>query len=822
MTRKIVPTVSTTSSTDSVNQELLQTPNNSGNILDKKPVALEGWFSLRVVIILMIIALLVTCSVLIWLASFIGSNQTFTELSNSLISQVGNKIIVYLKGEISPISGLAKTIAEDFNSGVIGRRALNYLWTKNEIYRFSGFGVYFPNEFYSYTNLTYFKNGVSNQQFIMYYKPEGMIGVEVWYANETDGSKVSIFSNQTTPFIVSQRDYYVTSMKYFDLYQRDGVYGDTYIVTNSTSVMYYSAKLFDPVLYAANKTKSVVGISKVNISLLSIERFLSSLKLLGNGYVLVSESSGMVIGGSINTTALNKISRVSLFELTDRNAGILMKDIANKYGALSNTPDSFQINSMGVDYLIYRMNFELENLSWNVYMVIYMEDVTKTSTINTGISIAIATVVIFIGLLMSIVIGYLITHPLRYLKNQFMKIKKFDLDKMSFTSSRFKEIDSIYEDLHDMVAWLNEFKNFLPEAIFNQLRNMEEEEQNIIDPRKSNTLHESNSKIAVHNEQHTMVGLSSHGFSFSSRNGSSLINKKLDPHGNLFKLGLIEKEVSVVTIRIVDMFKSVTVSEISHVFAKIANGLSVVSKQEKPNLAAMDASLKIAKTLESALKNFGKAYICIGIATGKTNIGNLGTNQMRVYSIVGPLIENSKKLASLCHARKCHILADSNSVCAEGKSAFVVRPVERLLIENETFHGSVSSIYEVMKENNFERDEWMYELEQQKTNSRFKDFEAAFSIFEDRNLSSMSGSIILERIMESQKILTTHLEKHPEDAESTNRILNILKVLNDKSKYEGHHLGTALLSYHTMMKKSFDEILILSNESLHLSSVAID
>lgn len=116
----------------------------------------------------------------------------------------------------------------------------------------------------------------------------------------------------------------------------------------------------------------------------------------------------------------------------------------------------------------------------------------------------------------------------------------------------------------------------------------------------------------------------------------------------------------------------------------------------------------------------------------------------------------------------------------------------------------------------------MYELEQQKTNSRFKDFEAAFSIFEDRNLSSMSDSIILERIMESQKILTTHLEKHPEDAESTNRILNILKVLNDKSKYEGHHLGTALLSYHTMMKKSFDEILILSNESLHLSSVAID
>ncbi|KAG2378859.1 hypothetical protein C9374_008007 [Naegleria lovaniensis] len=551
-------------STKDEQQDLLNDLDENGScggvIKEKKPVKLEGFFSMRVVIIMLIIVLLLTCSIFIWLASFIGSNQAMTEVTNSLIEQVGHKITVFLRGEISPCAELAWTIAHDFNMGLIPRKPpLEYLFRKNSIFRPSSLGIFFPNEIYTYFNLTIFPNGVPTQQFTIYIKPKDYVGVEHWYANVTDGSLMGLVMNQTTLFNITSLAYWVTSFKYFDSLNLDGVYGDPYVVVNSTACIYYSVKLFDPVLLAQNNTKKVIGISKVNLSLLNIERYLSQLSILGKGYVLVSESNDLVIGGSINTTALNRISRVSLYELTDRNAGLLMKDIKDRYESMHSTPYSFQISSLGVDYRISRLPFTLENIQWNVFLIVYSEDVSRTTTINTGISIGVAAVVIVLGLMTSVVIGYLITQPLRYLERQFMQIKKFDLDKVHFTSSRFKEIDAIYEDLHDMVVWLNEFKSFLPEAIFNQLRNMEQDSNTLQVTSKINqqgssfasNQHHDHNKDAHHGELESCTGSKNSTHNLSSLSGSH--KSKQQEMGGLFKLGLFEKDTSVVNVKLIGM-----------------------------------------------------------------------------------------------------------------------------------------------------------------------------------------------------------------------------------------------------------------------------
>ncbi|KAF0983002.1 hypothetical protein FDP41_010980 [Naegleria fowleri] len=819
---------------------------NTGHVKDKKPVKMEGCFSMRVVIILLIIVLLLTCSIFIWLASFIGSNQAVTELTSSLIEQVGKKIMVFLSGEISPCADLAWTVADDFNMGLIPRRPpFEYLFRKNLVFRPSSVGIYFANEFYAYFNLTIFPNGVPTQEFTIYIKPQDYIGVEHWYANETDGSLIGLVMNQTTPFVVPSLPYWITSFKYFNSLGVDGVYGDPYVVVNSTTCIFYSAKLFDPVLLAQNNTKKVIGFTKVNLSLSNIERYLSTLSLLGKGYVLVSEPNDLVIGGSINTTALNRISRVSLFELTDRNAGILMQQVKSTYGSIASTPDIFQISSLGIDYRISRMQFTLENIRWNVFLIVYSEDVSRTTTITTAISIGVAVAVIVLGLITSVLIGYLITQPLRYLKSQFMKIKRFDLDQVHFTSSRFKEIDSIYEDLHDMVVWLNEFKSFLPETIFNQLRNMDQDSNNDEQHKKmtsttkmqqqgsnnADSNHQLNSKDNPSYQGDLQSSSSAHNL--SSLSGSHRGGKYQDM-GNLFKLGLNEKDVSVVNIKLIGMCQQMSASEITNVFSKIANGLSVLSKtmhadlhilsvdeyqcsfvgtnnKKKANIAALEAALKISKTLENCLSN-DRVRVCIGVASGRTHVGNLGTHQLRFYSIVGPLISNAKKLSALCQViAGCSILADSNTMSmGDAKNAFVVRPVERLVIENEGFHEIVSSVYHVIKENHVVKDEWMYELEQQKANSRFKDFEAAFSVLESDKLSSMTDEMAMSRILESQVILQKHLEQHPEDAVTTNRILKVFETICQKSKQEGR-VGQALASYRTVLKKSFEGMTNMSN-----------
>ncbi|EFC45366.1 predicted protein [Naegleria gruberi] len=184
-------------------QDLLnnQTTNDSSDIvLPKKKVFFGGCFSMRIVIILLIVSLLFLCSLFIWLASFIGSRTAVNELTTNLINQVGRKILVFLESQIAPSSGLAKSIASDFKLGIIDRQPpLSYLFEKNNIYRPSSVGVFYPTEMYGYFNLTFFTKGYPEETFTVYIKHRDSVGIEQWNASVSTGSLLDIVVNQTTP-----------------------------------------------------------------------------------------------------------------------------------------------------------------------------------------------------------------------------------------------------------------------------------------------------------------------------------------------------------------------------------------------------------------------------------------------------------------------------------------------------------------------------------------------------------------------------------------------------------------------------------------------
>ncbi|EFC45367.1 adenylate cyclase 1-like protein [Naegleria gruberi] len=471
------------------------------------------------------------------------------------------------------------------------------------------------------------------------------------------------------------------------------------------------------------------------------------------------------------------------------------------------------------------MEFKLENIVWNVFLVVYADDISRTVNINTAISVGVAVFVIIVGLLTSVLIGYMITEPLKYLEKQFMKIKKFDLTSVHFTSSRFKEIDVMYEDLHEMVVWLNEFKSFLPESIFNQLRNMENSSESGEEtPKQKNMESQASESIKKQiSTRESKDGIETSSRLSSSHDGSFRNN---EDRTSLFKLGLSEKEASIVLVKISEMCKSLSTIEIAQLFSKIASGLSALAKtmqadlqilsidqyqisfvtgKKKSNIQALEAALKISKSLSSFLSDYEKLSICIGITTGKANVGNLGTNSLRFYSIVGSLLSNAEKLCTLSRHYNIQILADSKSLEYGAKTLFVTRPMERIEIENEIFLPNISTVYQVIKENSFSKDEWMYELEQQKENVKYKNFENAFSVFEQLDSNSNSASLV-EKVNQSKSLLYEHLEKCPGDSQITNNVLNSLDMLFTKAYNGNIDLRNGLLNYRTRMDQSMSKV----------------
>lgn len=65
----------------------------------------------------------------------------------------------------------------------------------------------------------------------------------------------------------------------------------------------------------------------------------------------------------------------------------------------------------------------------------------------------------------------------------------------------------------------------------------------------------------------------------------------------------------------------------------------------------------------------------------------------------------------------------------------------------------ISTIYEIFKENSFESDEWLYELEQQKKNLKYKDFERSFQVFDWVRESKIDQSEVMEKLLEYMNML---------------------------------------------------------------------
>ncbi|EFC42421.1 hypothetical protein NAEGRDRAFT_80465 [Naegleria gruberi] len=667
-------------------------------------------------------------------------------------------------------------MAEDYNLGLVPRQpSLAYLYKYYNTFKPYGIGLFF-NDSLDSVNVY---GAPPNEIVVWYHTPttEFMlyaISLDTSTPNTTAKSLVKASPN----YEVNAQSYWKTTFGFYSSLGLDGVFGIPYAIPGNPSyTTYYCAKLYDPTYYS-NGIKKVVGITKTNISLRIIESFLKTVQVLTSGYVIVAETNNLVIGGNINTTALDGSSRVSLFDLIDKGSGSLLNRVYQNYKGWTNTPIFIDFDG----FFIVKSNFTLVNLEWNVFIVVDKQEVEMVTNITTGVSVGITILIIIVGVIMSITIGHIVTNPFTILEREFMKIKTMELDQVNITASKFKEVDLIYLYLYEMTVWLNEIKTFIPESVFLQLRNMKEENTKKTDESQANTKSKKHKNHPVSNSDAASIDLESHGsrhFSNNSSRTSSMASKVQEVGNSLFKIGLNCKQGAVVRIKLIDFSTDLNVADIGHIFSKIVSGLSAVSKsiqgdfqvitvddyqiyvssvegngRKSSNVLALEAALKLRKLLVT-INETSKTHIrcAIGVSSGKCYAGNLGTSSFRTFSVVGSVPINAEKLAFLADDLRCDVLADEGTMDESTLKKFVSRPVDKLMevVENSQ-EGKVSVVYEVEKENTIEGDEWMYELEQQKANQKFSEFGKYF--FYDKNFEGLNNDEIINMLRDYEANLT--------------------------------------------------------------------
>ena len=610
--------------------------------------ALWGCLPLRLFLSLVIALLIVVSCVSIWVSTFVVSKHAIESLANNVIGVSNQKILSYLDAMINPLGKMSKAMAADFNYGIANvENFRQYLFPKYYFLGATSCGYFFG---YPSAKYTYSITGVGSKAYLVYsYQPPGFIGTIRDTVNNKTGAVIKVNSTiDYTPFFSAQQDYYNSTIDLSSKLGIEGVYGSPYKALNSSMAIYHSSVVYDPILFSSTGMKKAVGVTRINMSLGAIVSYLSKIVLIGRGYCLVSQTNGMMIGGSINTLAGDGETNLHLFNVTDRNAGKLMKSLFMLYdNDQKNIPPISYINDGGISYIVSFSKYIIDNLEWNVFLVIYEEDVFQSLIMASGISIGVLAAVTVIGVILSIVLGSFIAHPLKRLEEQFALIKILDLEEVHVSRSPFKEINNIFNSLGDMIVWLKEIKTFIPDYVFEQIEMSKSQTTKRVEVKKANSVGSNINKTFVSSlSQSNTVGS-------SSKHSRSLSNSGGKFGKSIFQMGLHTNVCCIVHVIFKGFAQVDTSSEKAELFSIAISAITPLIKLYKANmqiltdfefqitihgsrsdhkvaLKGLECALKIVKTLESI--NPTQFIPRVGVSVSEADIGNIGTKNSRFFT----------------------------------------------------------------------------------------------------------------------------------------------------------------------------------------------
>ncbi|KAL9655673.1 hypothetical protein ABK040_002333 [Willaertia magna] len=671
-------------------------------------------FSLKVFIMLIVFSLVVFTAFSIWITSYLMNSEASIESSNMITKVTLEKVSTLLAKELILAKKASNLMAFHYHSKLLDENNPE------------------PLRIFQYSMLHYFQ--ISNLNLALG-NVEGVMSNThvllltefpccsyVWYQQNSTSNflysyDVDMESGEITKYRdrvyynVSSVDYYYKSIELFKTYPEGG-FGDVYSDITGSVSLYYSTPVYNQTLWP--KEKKLIGISKANYLLRKIFEYLSTVRIMDTGYIVVSEyKTNYLIGASLAMPPRNIAERPHAYNLTDRNAGLLMKELDNRR-VVDTNGTAVSIVVLGTPYLVCVTEFQFENIKWKMTVVIEENEVKKTVLRSTYIILGVSAASVVVGILFSGLISVLISIPFNTIQRELKKIEVLDLDKVETSTSIFTEMKAIYSSINETVVWLKEFKSFIPESILS----------------KANE--NSNDKGGMSKDTATNASAYSslvRGMSKSSRRS---LNGVSPAKINIFGVGFIPQYCTVMCItfpQFKDFFGN-DEQEFSSLISNIVVNVSTFSKLFKaecqmksvdeylifftgsPNetIPPLEFAIKLKNNLSPFSYFEDPLIVCFGFAYGKILKGNVGNSQVRYPAQFGKVIKKAKDLSTLNTFLKTDILVDEE-VCKRLHEQYLFLPVDRY---RQGDSSKTENIYKYVRRNEVFEDEWMYELEKKK------------------------------------------------------------------------------------------------------------
>ncbi|MBN2443529.1 MAG: hypothetical protein JXJ04_19370 [Spirochaetales bacterium] len=593
---------------------------------------------------------------------YIGSKNAIILLSDRITREVSDKVILstthYLNGpaqQTITVSNLAtstlvtstlvtstlvtSTLVTDPGIMSIHEELWKYMWEQQLVYtQMQSFFIADTNGSYVQVRreprlaTRYIDNSKDKQSEKIIYRDENYKIIET-------EEKTSTFDPRT-------RSWYKNTGTERKIYWTD-VYVST---TAQTPVISASSPVLDD-------EGNLDGVVCTNIPLHSISDFIREHNVSKNGIVFIANEKNEVIaypgiGSTIKVDETTKESRLIFVDELEEKSVTRAYDLyrqshRNKYNSPAN----------GINYMVNVISFPKSFSSeWKIFVVIPESDILGSVNNMLFAALFAAIVILFFSIFFIFIITNNIGKSIINLATSTDAIKDFRLDEFEGVPSKIKEINLMSDALLKTTEGLKSFRKYVPAELVRKLIQMNE-----------------NAELGGERKELTIFFTDIQSFTTLSQDMApeKVMNHLSDYLDNLCSIIMRKKGT-------IDKF--------------IGDGIMAfwgapVTLPDHPELAC-EAALACQKRLKELNiiweeKKLPPLHTRIGIHTGNTVVGNVGSSERMNYTIVGDNVNLASRLegTNKIYGTKVLISEDTYERVAD---KFLVRPLDIVAVKGRS------------------------------------------------------------------------------------------------------------------------------------------
>jgi adenylate cyclase len=609
--------------------------------------------SFYAMMVIAFVFLLVASALPIILFSYYQDKAIISALGNDLIEEKSKSAIEKTSNYFKPASITVQMSSKLAELGAISCK--DYRQTE----------MYTLGVLQSFPQISMFYIGDEQGNYVHAWRlPEG--NMESWIVKATGSRPMSsvIFRDASLKVVGVEE----TKGVNFDPRERPWYVGAKKAGANSWTDVYVSFSSQKPTITSSHPIfgpdGKLMGVWGMDIELDEICNFLKTQKVGKSGIELIINEKSEVVAFPELSSIIKEENGV-LRPVKVEELGIAPLSAAYRDHVITRKNRSM-VESGGKTYFASFKEFPKPfPMRWKIAVVVPEDDFTAGAKQEMIVMLLISLVVLGLAVLLAFAISRGITSPVRLIAEATGKIKDFNLDEIIHIPSRMKDIQSMRDAISSMQKGLHAFRRYVPAELVRQLISTGEGAQ-----------------LGGHKKDLTVF--------FSDISGFTSIAELMAPEKLMLHLSEYFDELTRILSR-----HGATVDK--YIGDAVMAFWGAPVRDDDHAIRACEASLacqeKISELNRKWIKQGKSAFFTrIGISTGETVVGNVGSTERMNYTVMGDNVNMANRLEGANKLYGTRIIVSRRTYeVASGK--FLFRPLGLIAVRGKS---EEQEIYELV------------------------------------------------------------------------------------------------------------------------------